>query len=403
MSSLIDRFVSVESHRCETTGIYLRWSALALISAICGRSVYSKIIGPRGPSLFPNLFIILVGSPSQGKTQAIAALKRTLIDLHVPFGADTITPQRFISWYSKVSISKIEDGLDPSVTVALENMDSLLNGRNDPRLKSFLCASYDCSQAFTQETIKRGNETARKLCLTFIAGGTPAHVGAAFEQREWAEGLAARFLFVNADEDYCEGPEPDQLIIDDFLRDLRNLQSSISGKSVQIPWSQDAFDARKALAKTIRKMPPIHPHAVGYWSKKPLSAAKIAMLFSISDGSFSVTLDHWNEAISWLDLLETGMADALSMTGGNPYSQIQAAILRWCRSTNRPVAEWEIRSRLVNLVTPSHLDAVVEAMISSRQLLVVDGETRPNRRLIHPSLHTAHMASQGITPMHKVV
>src|SRR3974390_1470240 len=75
--SWIERFISYAHTRTESCELYTRWSAITALGAILEQKVWLST----PDALFPNLYTILVGPPSIGKSRAIGAVRGVLAEL----------------------------------------------------------------------------------------------------------------------------------------------------------------------------------------------------------------------------------------------------------------------------------------------------------------------------------
>jgi hypothetical protein len=392
--TLLDQHVAIESSRTECSLQHLWWAAASTLGAACGRSVWTRLMGPSGPRLYPNLYVVLVGEPGGGKTLAVRTASARFAAMKIHTGADSITGAKLLSWAAIASAKRIGEGRDPGLTMALEQLDSLFTRKADPQLKAFLCAAYDCKEEYIQDTQVRGKEPIRKLCLNLIAAATPSHLASCFQPSDWSEGLASRFLLVMGGPSRLEGLPPfDPTLEADYLGRLGTLRSNLHA-GLELNWTDEAWTSRLLWRRSQNTSLPPHPHATGYWHNRHTLAVKLAMLLTVSASESTISTATWEEALEALAILESGLPAALAHTGGNPYAGIISAIVRWAYAEGRPVEEWEVRQKLSDFIAPQYIQATIDSILASHQLVESPlnagaPQTSPNRRMVHPRLRAS--------------
>ena len=388
--NLIEQHVHLEASRTECCLPHLWWAGASTLAATCGRSVWTRLMGPSGPKLHPNLYVVLVGDPGQGKTLAVRSASSRFQALKIHTAADSITGAKLISWAAIASAKRIGEGRDPGLTIALETLDSLFARKSDQQMKAFLSAAFDCKEEYSQDTQIRGKEPIQKLCLNLIAAATPSHLSSCFLPTDWGEGLASRFLFILGGPGRIEDLDAFDSALDAaYLARLVALRGSLHG-GLEVGWTQDAWTSRIAWRKAQNKTLPPHPHASGYWHNRHTFAVKMSMLMAIAAGESTISSTAWNQALEALGNLEATLATTLAHTGGNPYAGIVASVLKWALAEGRILDEWEVRRRLSDFIAPQYIQATIDSMLASHQMLevadITGPQASPNRRMIHPHL-----------------
>lgn len=401
--TLVDSHVRVQASKAESPTTFLWWTGLGIIASACGRAVCTRILGPHGPPLHPNLFIALIGPPNSGKTVAVRGVMELLDALRIRRVPDSTPPERLLTWASKATQACLEENRDTGIVVACENMDSLFDRAMPRSLKAFLCSAYDCSNSYIRETQKRGREPIQKLCLNMALAGTPAHLATAFQATDWQDGIASRFLFPASQDVRVGGilPWPGPELGEALLSDLQAIRGRMDPASpLEIPWTPEAWRAREAWRLDSRSKPASHPHAGGYWDRRDTNAAKIALVLAISTArglDCQIDTGAWDGALLALDDLEGGLDYALSLTGANPYAAVQSRLCHWLGSIGtRPVGEWEVRRWLAPFVQPRDVQVVIDTLVFADQMKVLDGES-PRRTFQHPR-HYRERKPEGVLP-----
>src|SRR5262245_36320651 len=78
----ITSFMRLTEH-LDTPEIFRRWAAISVLSSVLERKVWNRT---KGRPLYPNLYIVLVGTPGAGKSAIVSyceKLLRALEEIHV--------------------------------------------------------------------------------------------------------------------------------------------------------------------------------------------------------------------------------------------------------------------------------------------------------------------------------
>ena len=157
MPSFLEDYFQYVEHT-EPPKIFHLWSALAGISALAGRNIWWK----NGPMvIYPNIYVLLIGSPGTRKSTAIKIFKRLMKKTgYNTFSADRSTKQKFLM--------DLENGFD-----------------------------FDSQQRADEEFIKKEKEASHKRVSKLLAGTLDQLIeeGAKAERKE-----GPSEVFVAADE-----------------------------------------------------------------------------------------------------------------------------------------------------------------------------------------------------------
>lgn len=393
-TTVIGRHVAIQASRLESPLPILWWSGVSILAGILGRGVCTKILGPHGPPLFPNLFVVLVAEANSGKSLAVRGARDILDSLYIRQAADSTPPEAFLNWISQSTIKCSDESRDTGLFLALESMDSFFDRRIARNLKALLNAAYDCSPRYLRQTIKHKNQPLAKLCLNILAAGTPAHIGTCFGADDWVDGLASRFLFIAGGKPRVGGVTDWDEDLDNIqTRTLASLRSEVDSLAspIEISWAEDAWQTQMEWRVAASQKPP-HPHASGYWARRHTSAVKLATLLAVSRAGqvagTRIDARAWEESLEALAEVESGLPYCLAYTGANPYAGVQSKILEWAASVNRSIRERELRRHLWQFIPPQYADSCVEQLVAAGLLVVVSGHsaTAPNRLFVHHSL-----------------
>lgn len=371
---------------------YRRWVGLCLVAAALDRKVWTAL--RRGIPLFPNLFVLLVGPPATGKTQAILPA-RALLDRFpaIELCPDSITHEDFIRKLGeRATLSALEGTSRATMAVFLSEWGTFLRKPDNDTL-SMLAAVYD-SDRYSASTISRGLDNATNLYVNILAGTTPAWFAEGFPANAYEQGLPTRMHFIWS-ESHETPPEFDfrettENVLNVELGALVPAFKRIVAAKGFCAWEPDAAKAFNAWRASGFEPVPLDPLLRGYTARRPLHAAKISVIVAVArhPERLAVALADWNRAKEIVLEAEPDMSVALAAAGGNIYQMQQRAAASFVEAEylkhRKGVPEHRVRRALGRLVPPQALNTILNEMIAQRQMHAT-GET-PNRILM-PGAH----------------
>jgi len=360
--SLIDRFVDYANDAIEADPAYLWWGAVSLISAVCGRGVFTMLRPGNDPRdrLYLTTFIIFVGEPGVAKSFPYSEVRSMAERLGVVISPESITSERLITW-----AANRPNGVFAAMP---EELSSFLNAQAPIAFKTFLCKAYDGIRQYSRSTQRRGEEVVNDPCVTLLSTCPQGYLSECFKSADWQQGLPSRIFWVwGTVPDPHYRPGRDKAAEEDIIADLRDLKE-IARRGYQVTWSPEAEGARTRWRLDQMHVPAVHQHVSGYWNRRWVHAAKLAAIIAVSNGSGEISLAHWDLAVSKLLDIEANFPLVLGETGLNPYFPTRQRIVRFVNLVGRPVTEAELLNRIASDVAPSHVEAFVEELIRSRAI-----------------------------------
>ena len=393
-SDLIEDFV-----RATETGLaperFRRWTIISVISAVLNRNVWTSIRKNR--SLLPNLYVMLIAEPGAGKGEAIRLSRHLLTtQLEVDLGPSSITFEALIRHLaergSEDKKALFENAQKSTMFLGLLEWGVFLREPKSDDM-ALLAQIFD-NEPVERETIGRGTDYAENVYMTILAGCTPAWFAKGFPPNSYEEGLPTRFLFihdkvpnVSAGPDYISEPTEtaDENVVGPLFHARLKRISRLTGF---VGWDLGALDFLNDLRRTNFDPRPEDPMLTGYCTRRPLHLAKIALIVAVAQHP-EVSIIHMEDVKrAWEIMLEAepSMPAALAQAGGNEYQARMDAIAKFVLSEykgrGKPVEEWRVLTTLGRLVPPMLVKTIIDTMIASKALRVVEGTTVPNRQLM---------------------
>lgn len=322
----------------ESPVAYLRWSGLATIAAVAQRKIYRET---QAYTVFPNMYVWLVGPPGTKKSTAIRAGRRLLQPRGEPLPGVHLTsdaPSIVGLMDDFKDIYKVQPN-NQSLNGFIYELSSLFENAPDT-MTGFLTAIYDGDANYTKRTRIGGKEQIPYPWFNMVAGTTPRYLGDNLTKNAVEGGLVARTIFVYAEEMSYNSPEPE--ISPEFRKReelLTHDLAQILSLDGQFEWGDggrakhpgecrsgcgcgDAYQWYDKWYRDSSRMPRIPDNRTqGYYVRKPIHLLKVAMLLSLAKGNdLTIKLQDLELARAMLESIETKIKKCFSAVGGNPYA-----------------------------------------------------------------------------------
>ena len=146
MANFLQNFLTY-AEGCETPELYDLWAALATLSSVVSRRVW---IHQGYYTIYPNLYIVLVGAPGGRKTTAMNMCKDMLREIGtIPFAATCMTKEALCRYMSTQCTKHHQVPGKPDqqkpytpITLCLTELSHFL-GSNQAHMIDFLTTIYD--------------------------------------------------------------------------------------------------------------------------------------------------------------------------------------------------------------------------------------------------------------------
>jgi len=316
----------------QTPMIFHQAAGLWLLSTAIGRRLYGE--APWGVKLYPNLYLMLVASTTYYRKSTAYKLADQLAREAIPHMLMPTpgSPERFqeaLAGRLPTNFDKLSQQQQKRLTQAqpfaaqrglLKDEVAGLFGTINKRdymtgMKDLLMELYDCPDYFDKDT-QSGLNIVENAALSILGVTTPAGLGSAVSQADWANGLLIRFAILTPSLDYLERPAakfyqpPPQQLIDglqqlhDRLPSPQPTDSGLKPPSA-LKLNVECWQSCQQYGDELRQMcAPSHDMELderlkGVYGRLHVQAFKLSSLFAAldwldtSDDAPTVTIDHW--------------------------------------------------------------------------------------------------------------
>lgn len=330
--NFLDAFIDyAKDDICPDT--YITWMGLSVLAAALERKVWIAD-GPR--ITYPNLFLLLVGTPGVGKSQAIGKGKPLLYGIQQAYNPDFkiiegISTQaglcEAMERGSMFEHPTLKSTLYSSVYVmGSEASDSALKNHADD-FRSTACAMYDCEHIYAK-TLKSKAYLIHNPVMNLVAGSTFDFLKTIVDQNSVMGGLASRFTYVIAEKKFsrqsslgCEAMELDRDLISRLTYDLSIIHRMVGQFRIesaaldlhQMWWEKHCAEMESTESERMQSL----------LVRKPMLLKKVLMLLSVADrNDLGILAGHMERAITLVDQVTEDIDKVISEAMmGNKTSQ----------------------------------------------------------------------------------
>jgi hypothetical protein len=331
-------YVNIEQG--EAPAVYHRWSCISMLSACLGRKVWL----PFGHSkIYPNQYIMLMGSPGTRKNTALNIAKRIAMDAGFErFAAERSSLERFIMDMRAYDVSKdtdLEDimnltldGPDESYVMHGEFTDFI--GRGNIDFVLLLTNLWDNLPTYKHPKIHGKSIEVNEPTVNILGGNTPGNFALALPPEAVGSGFLSRVIFVHSDPTgkQVTWPEPaDELVHAALASRLKEMRDTMTGE-IQL-----SKEVRILGEKIYKGFVPIDDARFAHYSQRRFThVLKISIVLAVADGSMVLKPVHMIRANTVLAQAEKLMPRALGEFGKNRNSDVANTVLEYLNKSTKP-------------------------------------------------------------------
>lgn len=340
--------------KIEVPTIYNRWCPIAAIGAMLSRQCWF-VHGHW--TLYPNMYIMLIGEPAARKTTAIGLaqkmLKRTGYNR---FSADKSSKERFLMDLrggdeEEEQEMDIEDLLDlkidqPSDRFVVADEFTDFVGKHNLEFLTMLSRLWDNLDEYKHPKLHGKSITVDKPTVNILSGSQPEMLYSAFPQEAIGQGIMSRFIMVYAQPtgikvDFPDPPSAQS--IHQLTEHLKKMQQTVVGE-VKLT----------ATAKVV--LGEMYKNAIGvddfrfkhYNNRRFTHLIKLSMILAAMDLRKEIGVEDAIRANTLLYTTESRMSRALGEFGKSRYSDTANKILGILSHYNEPVSAKKLFKELSN-------------------------------------------------------
>lgn len=403
----------------ESPRVFHIWSSLWAISAALGRRCWL----PFGTfDLFPNQYVLIVGSPASRKSTALSMARKLLRDsTGVRFApADTggqrqglvLAMQGTEEENHKEFLGAAELGVKENTIASLTDLAEVTNvpesaeqmeqaeadkhhiaaaasefsrfiGQNNLSMMDFLVERYD-GEDYEYKT-RTSNIVMKKTLMNMLAATTPTMLNQSLPPQVGGQGFLSRMILVYGAKKYKSIPRPsapDHALVGRVKDTLNAIYSNMHGAFTETAdgraYSEGLYGYDNGITDT---------RFAYYAERRYTHLIKLAMVLAASRVDSCITRTDYEEAHRILVATELGMTEALGEFGMNPMAVLKQDILEQLRATQGPML-------MQTLIAMFHRDASSRDIAEVVNDLIRVGQLKINQTPTGQSMISAVYSKQ---------
>lgn len=311
---------------------YHFWSALGAMSAIVSRRVW---IDMGIFTIYPNLYIVLLGEPGNGKTTAMRIAKNLVRELpEVPFSGEAQTKESLVRYMRDNCPKSFQWGDKPipytPITIFLTELSHFF-GPNSGHMIDFLTTIYD-ENKYEARTKNKGDDIIEGPYVTMLACTTQEWITTYLKSDIIGGGFTRRVIFVNepSGDDKSRRVAFPQILPEQrealqaciaYARRLLDIKGPMLWTPDARAFYKDWYDNRDI---------PNDPDVRGYYRTRHVQILKVASLLSLAESlDMQLTTEHIQDAMRLLENTETTLTKVFQGIGRNELHQIATKALEY--------------------------------------------------------------------------
>lgn len=334
----------------EAPAIYHRWVCASIIGALLGRQTWIQF-GPH--TVYPNQYIMLMGSPGARKGSAMGIGKALLKAAgYNRFASDKTSKERFLMDMKQFDIPPGGEAADlemlsfdePAESYVFSGEFTDFIGQNNMEFVTMLTNLWDNLSVYVNPKITGKSVRVEKPTVNLIGANTPEGFSLAFPPEALGNGFLSRVLMIFGEPNgnRIAWPEPlDDLVKESLSWHLKEVKDRVKG---EMAISKEAKSFGNHLYQ--EEVPVDDPRFSHYQQRRFIHLLKLAMIMAATDMAMKVEEIHMRRANTMLAMAERRMPKALGEFGSSRYSVISGKILALLNSRTSPQSPNEILKAL---------------------------------------------------------
>ena len=339
----------------EAPAIYHRWVCASILGAILGRNLHFQL-GPH--VIYPNQFIMLMGSPGTRKGSAMGIGKGLLKATgYTRFAADKTSKERFLMDMKAIDIIA---GYDDLETIDLEAASESyicsgeftdFIGQNNMEFVTMLTNLWDNLSEYTQPKITGKSVKIEKPTVNLLGGNTVQGFSLAFPPEALGNGFLSRVLMIYSEPTGKKIAWPTELCPKKKAHLVNRLkQTKLMRGRIEI--TKNAI----ALGTEIynKEVTVDDPRFNYYAQRRYIHLLKLSLIMTAAECSDEIHEVHLLRANTMLAFAEKLMPRALGEYGKSKYSVVSGAVLEYLMHRKMPASAtdiWKVVHKDVGKIT----------------------------------------------------
>ncbi len=361
--------------------LYDLWSAVSCMSSLVSRRCW---INQGYFTIYPNLYIVLVGAPGGRKTSAMNICKDLLRDVGgVDFAATAMTKEALCKYMAqncqKTFVYKERQRTYTPITLCLTELSHFLGSGTSAHMIDFLTTIYD-QDIYDAKTKNKGDDIIPGPYLTILACTTPSNITRYLKEDVISGGFSRRTLFAYELEDGDPIPFPTitpaaQTAMNECIAWGKQLQQ-VAG---EFTWDHPAIDwYAKWYTELWESLKSKHDILTrGYYKSKHIQLLKVAMLVALCEShDLILKIEHLGIGLELLNKLEANLPKVYEGIGRNELNAVAAKLMEVLTSAGEPMLEKQLRAVMFREADVQEIIGLTNHLLATDRIVALDKNGR---------------------------
>jgi hypothetical protein len=371
----------------EVPMLYNKWAGVMAVAATLGKSFYLK----RGHfNVYPNLYVMLIGSPGTGKGVSFGILQGVMqASGYRAFAADRSSKEKFIqdladgfdfrsdsaeNEYESLNWDDAESGgASRECFVMAEEFNDFI-GTNNLEFIGLLTKLWSYTGTYSNRLKTGRSVEIFEPCVNLFGGNTHAGFAMAFPPEVLGQGFIARLLLVYGEAtgrkvSFPKPPDPARKL--ELAKQLSSIRAGIRGEAEMPKNTEDLLDeinqSWTGFSDDLR-----FQH---YGSRRFSQLLKLCLIFAAGRFSRTISREDVIDANTLLTDTEDVMGKALGEFGKAKHSDVNSKIMAALYETPKPLSVHDLWKFVSNdLDSISDLAKILQNLAHAEKIQNVNGK-----------------------------
>jgi hypothetical protein len=339
----------------EAPAIYHRWTIISAVGALLARQFYL----PFGHNtIYPNMYVWLVGPPGARKGTAMNPMKNVLRELqYKKISPQRLSPEMFLSQLQKLNLPEATDILSEleieelpmdeipcEIYVVADELADFIRGNSD--FCKVLTNLWDNLPSYDHPKLHGRSVYIHKPTINIIGGITPEDIMLSVPPSAIGQGFFSRLILVHSEPTGIQitmPPVPSKDSLYEVVMAMTEMMEKVQGKATI------AADAERILDAIYKKFVGIdNVQFKHYNSRRFVHLLKVCLIFAALDCSLVIRKEHVLKANTLMYVTEQRMPKALGEFGKAKNASVTHNVIEALKSTTVPLTIKDLWRLTVN-------------------------------------------------------
>lgn len=358
----------------EAPTIYHRWCAVSMLGALLCRNVWFPFGHGR---IYPNQYIMLMGSPGTRKGTAINISTKLLRGMGFNrFAPDRLSKERFLMEMKPKFDEELDSDLEALVfdapseiyVVAEEFTDFV--GQGGMEFMTMLTKLWDNMDKYEHPKIHGKSVIVDKPTVNIIGGNTAQGLSLAIPPEALGNGFMSRIIFVQSEPTGKKITFPKSVspeLFQNLIDKMEEIKGTIAG---EMSYTEDAATL---LDRMYKEYINVDDHRFSHYGTRRFThLLKLCIIFAAAELRTEITREDALNANTLLYYTELRMPKALGEFGRSKHSDNSHAILELLNHSSKPWTINEIYKQVAKDISDVRdLSTILKNLMTAEKIQVV--------------------------------